>query len=362
MHASQPHPKSTILIVDDAPENLHLLRAILEKEYRIKAAIDGAKAIELACNPQDPPDLILLDVMMPGIHGYDVCRALKTNPIARKIPVIFVTALNDISDESQAFDVGAVDFITKPVSAPVVRARVATHLELYHQKRTLESMVQARTEELSHTQDVTIIGFATLAEFRDQETGAHILRTKEYVRILAQQLAQQPQWQALLTPQYINLLYKSAPLHDIGKIAIPDQILLKPGKLTPEEFEIMKKHTLYGRDAIARAEQALGNVQNSFLSLAKEIAYTHHEKWDGSGYPQGLHGEQIPLSGRIMAIADVYDALISKRVYKPAFAVTEAEQIIENERGKHFDPALVDAFLASRQHFWQIALNINDGK
>lgn len=232
-----PPPKPTLLIVDDAPENLHLLRAILEKEYRIKAAIDGAKAIELACNPEDPPDLILLDVMMPGMHGYDVCRALKANETAKKIPVIFVTALNDIADESQAFDVGAVDFITKPVSAPVVRARVATHLALYHQQRILEQMVQQRTEELSHTQDVTIIGFATLVEFRDQETGAHILRTKEYVRILAQHLAQQPPYKSLLTPEYINLLYKSAPLHDIGKIAIPDQILLKPGKLTHEEFD-----------------------------------------------------------------------------------------------------------------------------
>ncbi len=352
--------KPTILIVDDAPENIDLLRVILEGEYRVRIALNGEKAIELATNAQNQPDLILLDVMMPGLDGYEVCRYLKTSELTRKIPIIFVTALSETADESKGFELGAVDYITKPISAPVVRARVKTQLSLYDQKRMLEELVRERTEELSHTQDVTIIGFATLAEFRDQETGAHILRTQQYVRILAKYLMIHPRFSGLLNQEYIDLLYKSAPLHDIGKIAIPDHILLKPGKLTPEEFEIMKQHTTLGRNAIARAEEALGNVESSFLSLAREVAYTHHEKWDGSGYPRGLKGDDIPLSGRLMALADVYDALISKRIYKGTISPEKAEEIIQSESGAHFDPDVVEAFLDIRQVFWNIAQNIRD--
>jgi putative two-component system response regulator len=352
--------KQTILVVDDAPENIELLNLVLSGTYNIKVALNGEKALEIASNPADLPDLILLDVMMPGMDGYGVCRQLKTGQLTYKIPVIFVSALNDAQDESKGFEAGAVDYITKPVSTPIVRARVKTHLALYDQNRLLEDRVRERTEELAHAQNVTYIGFAALAEFRDHETGAHIIRTQQYVRILAQYLSIHPRFQGYLGSEEIELLQKSAPLHDIGKIAVPDRILLKPGKLTPDEFEEMKKHTIYGRDAIAQAELALGNVKNSFLRLAKEIAYTHHEKWDGSGYPQGLAGDDIPISGRLMAIADIYDALISRRVYKEAIPHEITVEIIANERGKQLDPDMVEAFLDLQDTFWNIAQNITD--
>jgi putative two-component system response regulator len=352
--------KQTILIVDDAPENIELLNLILSNEYRITVALNGERALEIAANPADLPDLILLDVMMPGIDGYEVCRQLKTRDSTRKIPVIFVSALSEPVDEAKGLGLGAVDYLSKPVTAPIVRARVKTHLILHDQKRALEEKVAERTAELAHTQDVTIIGFATLAEFRNQETGSHIMRTQHYVRLLAQYLMIHHRFSAILNHESINMLYKSAPLHDIGKIAVPDRILLKPGKLTPEEFEEIKLHTVYGRDALLRAEQALGNVKSTFLSIAKEIAYTHHEKWDGSGYPQGLAGDDIPISGRLMALADVYDALTSKRVYKEAYFHEKAAEMIQDERGKHFDPDIVDAFLDMGDVFRNIAHNIVD--
>jgi putative two-component system response regulator len=352
--------KQTILVVDDAPENIELLNLVLGSTYNIKVALNGEKALEIASNPADLPDLILLDVMMPGMNGYDVCRQLKTSPLTYKIPVIFVSALNETQDESKGFEVGAVDYITKPVSTSIVRARVKTHLALYDQNKLLEDKVRERTEELAHAQDVTYIGFAALAEFRDHETGAHIIRTQQYVRILAQYLSIHPRFQGYLGNEEIGLLHKSAPLHDIGKIAVPDRILLKPGKLTPEEFDEMKKHTIYGRDAIAQAERALGDEKNSFLRLAKEIAYTHHEKWDGSGYPQGLAGDSIPISGRLMALADIYDALISQRVYKAAIPHDAAVEIIVNERGKQLDPDVVEAFLEHQDMFGNISQTITD--
>jgi len=350
-----PLKKQTILIVDDAPENLEMMSAILKRDYTVKVATNANKAIELASNPKSLPDLILLDVMMPGMDGYQVCRNLKVSDLTRKIPVIFISALSESADERRGFEVGGVDYITKPVNAPVVRARVKTHLALYDQNRALEEKVQERTRELMHTQDVTIVGFSTLAEYRNQETGWHILATQQYVELLARYLTPRSEFSAFLTHENIELLRKSAPLHDIGKIAVPDRILLKPGKLTPEEFDEIKMHTIYGRDALARAEQALGDVRSSFLSIAKEIAYTHHERWDGSGYPQGLAGDEIPISGRLMALADVYDALISPRVYKKAIPREKAVEIIANERGKHFDPDVVDAFLDMEDVFHNIA-------
>jgi putative two-component system response regulator len=350
--------KQTILVVDDAPENVALLSTILGSEYIIKVALNGEKALEIASNPANQPDLILLDVMMPGMDGYETCRYLKTSDLTRKIPIIFITALSETTDESRGFEVGGVDYITKPVTAATVRARVRTHLALYDQNRILEEKVRERTHELTLTQDVTIIGFATLAEFRNQETGAHIMRTKQYVRLLAQYLSIHPKFSPVLGREAIELLYKSAPLHDIGKIAVPDNILLKPGLLTREEFEEVKKHTIYGRDAITRAERELGNFTSSFLQLGKEIAYTHHEKWDGSGYPQGLRGEEIPVSGRLMALADVYDALVSQRIYKEAFSHEKACDIIENESGKHFDPDVVGAFIDLEDVFRNISQQI----
>lgn len=303
---------------------------------------------------------------MPGMDGYSVCEQLKASPRTADIPVIFLTARMEKEAEGKGFVVGGVDYITKPFSPPVLKARVETHLALKQardalreQNALLEERVEQRTRRISALQDAIIMAMASLAETRDNETGNHIRRTQWYVRLLAEQLSRKPAYQELLTPGRIGLLYKSAPLHDIGKVGVPDRILLKPGKLTAEEFAEMKKHTEYGRDAIIAAEQSLDD-EETFLSLAKEIAYGHHEKWDGSGYPIGLTGEAIPLSARLMALADVYDALISKRVYKPAFSHEKARAIILEGRGLHFDPEVVDAFLEVESEVRRIAARLAD--
>ena len=344
-----------ILVVDDEPNNLQVIRQILKNEYELLFAKDGLKAIELA--NQYRPDLALLDIMMPDMDGYEVCRLLKANPGTAQIPVIFVTALNDVSDEEEGFNVGAVDYLSKPVSPAIVKARVRTHLSLYDQNRVLEKAVRARTRQLSMVQDATIFSLSTLAEYRDNETGGHILRTQGYVRALAQRLYDESAYSDQISEEIIDLLFKSAPLHDIGKVGVPDALLLKPGKLTPDEFEEMKKHTTYGYEALKKAEEHMGGEEAaSFLRYAKEIAHTHQEKWDGSGYPQALSGQNIPLSGRIMALADVYDALISKRVYKPPFPHSKAMTIIKEGEGTHFDPVILNAFLEIEQEFIDIAL------
>ena len=358
--------RPVVLVVDDTPDNLALMSGLLKDLYRVKLANSGERALVIAAT--DPsPDLILLDIMMPGIDGYEVCARLKSNPSTQHIPVIFLTAKSEIEDERKGLELGAVDYITKPVSPPIVMARVKAQLELkaaadfLRDKNTyLEQEVARRTQEVSAIQDVTIMVMASLAETRDTETGNHIRRTQNYVRILAIQLKEHPRFAAFLTERNIQMLYKSAPLHDIGKVGIPDRILLKPGKLTPEEFEIMKTHTILGRDAIDHAEGMLG-MPVDFLNMAKEIALSHQEKWDGSGYPQGLKGDDIPISARLMAVADVYDALISRRVYKEPMPHDQAVEIIRQGRGQHFDPDVADAFLASGDAFHEIALRYADG-
>lgn len=360
------HPEpATILVVDDTPANLSLMTGLLRDEYKVKAAIDGEKALRIA-QASPPPDLILLDIMMPGMDGYEVCRRLKADPATRDIPVIFLTAKSGIEDEKMGLDLGAVDYITKPISPPIVMARVRNHLVLKasadflrDKAAYLEHEVGKRIAEVIAIQDVTILAMASLAETRDSDTGNHIRRTQHYVKALALKLREQPRLAALLDDRYILMLFKSAPLHDIGKVGIPDRILLKPDKLTPEEFELMKTHTTLGRDAIHAAERQLG-MPVEFLKLAKEIAYSHQEKWDGSGYPEGLKGEAIPLSARLMALADVYDALISRRVYKEGMSHEQALAIISAGRGHHFDPDMVDAFLAIHEEFHAIAQRFID--
>ncbi len=344
--------QGSILIVDDTEENVDILLATLGELYDISVAIDGETALEML--EEFTPDLILLDIMMPGINGYEVCERLKRHTRTLKIPIIFLTALSEAQSEEKGLQLGAVDYITKPFNPFLVKARVKNHLELKMHRDNLELLVQQRTSELELTQEVTIESMGTLAEYRDPETGGHIQRTKHYVKILANHLKNHPKFSSQLDEQAIESLHKSAPLHDIGKVGVPDHILLKPGRLTEAEFTEMKKHTIYGRDAISRAEKKLGN--RSFLHYALEIAESHQEKWDGSGYPNGWKGEEIPLSGRLMAIADVYDALISKRVYKAPFTHSKAVAIIEEGRGNHFDPDLVDAFLQVAEEFRQIAL------
>ena len=357
--------KPTILVVDDTPDNIDLLCAVLEDEYRTKIAVNGERALKIA-NGESKPDLILLDIMMPGMSGYDVCKALKANPDTRDIPVIFVTAMSEVVDEQLGLGLGAADYITKPISAPIVLARIKTQLSmkrvhdfLRDHNQFLESEVERRTREIVALQDVTIHTMASLAETRDSETGNHIRRTAYYVKTLAEKLCSNPRFSEFLTEKNIELLFKSAPLHDIGKVGIPDRILLKPGRFEGNEMEIMKTHTTLGRDAIEHAERELG-ITVDFLKYAKEIAYGHQEKWDGSGYPQGLSGDDIPISARLMAVADVYDALISRRVYKEGMSHEAALAIISEGRGKHFDPDMVDAFLELQEEFKDIARRYAD--
>jgi len=357
--------KASILVVDDTPDNLKLMSGLLKEYYKVKIANSGKNALEIA-QSEIPPDLILLDIMMPEMDGYTVCFHLKANPNTAHIPVIFLTAKTEVTDETKGFELGAVDYITKPISPPIVLSRVKTHLAmkkmqdfLSDQNSFLESEVSKRTAEVNAIQDVTIHAMASLAETRDSDTGNHIRRTQQYVKVLAEKLRDNPRFSHFLDDKNIEMLFKSAPLHDIGKVGIPDKILLKPGKFTDEEFEIMKTHTTLGRNAILQAEKELG-LEVPFLKCAKEIAYYHQEKWDGSGYPTGLAGNDIPISARLMAVADVYDALISRRVYKTGMPHEKAVQIISEGKNTHFDPDMVDMFIELQDEFKAIAARFAD--
>jgi putative two-component system response regulator len=351
---------ATILIVDDTPENLAVLSGLLSPQYRVRAVSSGRRALQIAAG-QPPPDLILLDVMMPEMDGYSVIAELRANPASADIPVIFVTALERSDDEERGLALGAVDYITKPIRPAIVVARVKTQIELkaardllQDRNRGLEAEVARRMAENLRIQDISIHALARLAEVRDPETGNHLRRTQAYVRTLADELSSHPRFSAFLTPHNIEVLVKSAPLHDIGKVGIPDHILLKPGKLTDEEWEVMKTHCRLGYLAIEQAEQD-AEQPVAFLAMAKEITHHHHERWDGSGYPDGLSGDAIPISARLMALADVFDALIAQRSYKKPFPVERALQIIRDGQGSHFDPDVVDAFFARVDDFLQIA-------
>ena len=307
--------------------------------------MDGESAID-AIN-YEIPDLILLDVIMPEMDGFEVCKRLKSKSKTSKIPIIFLTSLTASNAESKGIKMGAVDFISKPFNVDVVKARVDKHIKLKTYSDDLEALVAERTKDMKAAQDAAIISMAVMSETRDNETGRHIKATQEYVRLLAEKL--QHKYETLKEAGMIDLFVKSAPLHDIGKVGLPDSILCKPGKFTPDEFEEMKKHTIYGNNTILEVEKILG--KNSFLRIARQITLSHHEKWDGSGYPHGLKGEEIPLSARIMALADVYDALVSKRVYKKAFTHEKAVEIIKKDSGIHFDPTVVNAFLELSDQF-----------
>ena len=355
----------TILVVDDTPANLVVLGELLQPHYRVRVANSGARALQVAAS-EPRPDLILLDVMMPGMDGYEVLERLRANPATRDIPVIFITAMNSTQEEERGLSVGAVDYITKPIRPAIVQARVRTQLELKQardwlkdQNNYLEAEISRRMSENLLVQEVSIHALARLAETRDPETGNHLRRTQNYVRALGRHLQNHPRFAAFLTDHTVELLAKSAPLHDIGKVGIPDHILLKPGKLTAQEWEIMKTHAKLGSDAIEHAERD-AEKPVEFLILAKEIARWHHEKWDGSGYPDRLKGDAIPISARLMALADVFDALISPRVYKPAFPFSQARAIIADSRGRHFDPDVTDAFLALYDEFVAIAERYGD--
>lgn len=357
--------KSTLLVIDDTPDNLALMSALLKSTYKVKVANHGDKGFKIAAS-ENPPDLILLDVMMPDIDGYQVCRQLKANAGTRDIPIIFLTAKSEENEEQKGLELGAVDYITKPINPSIVLARIKTQLQLKaaadflkDKAAYLEKEVAKRTEEVTAIQDVTILAMASLAETRDSDTGNHIRRTQYYVKALAEKLKSNPRFAEFLTAPNINTLFKSAPLHDIGKVGIPDCILLKPGRFEAHEMEIMKTHTTLGRDAIQQAENALG-IKVEFLTMAKEIALYHQEKWDGSGYPEGLSGDNIPISARLMAVADVYDALVSRRVYKEGMSHEKAIQVILEGKGSHFDPDMVDAFAEIHLEFQAIAQRYAD--
>jgi len=353
----------TLLVVDDSPENLLQLGELLaDAGYHVRVANCGRIALQLAT--QEPkPSLILLDIMMPEMDGHEVLRRLRSNLFTHDIPVIFLTAHDKAEDEERAFDAGIVDYIIKPIRPAIVLARVRNQLLLRHarhwlldQNQALEAEVARRLRENDLIQAVSMRALAHLAETRDSETGCHIQRTQNYVLALATRLAKHPRFAATLNSKYIETLARSAPLHDIGKVGIPDHILLKPGKLTPAEWEIMKTHTVLGGEAITLAERDL-DASVEFLAQAKEIVRWHHERWDGGGYPDGLAGDNIPLSARLMAVADVFDALISKRVYKEAMPFPEVRRIIAAGRGSQFDPDITDSFLEGCKEFEAIALH-----
>jgi putative two-component system response regulator len=318
----------TVLIIDDSPESIDVLRSVLGSEYRLRVAINGSKAIEISESLN--PDIILLDVMMPEMDGYETCRRLKENANTANVPIIFVTTLSETESQLKGLELGAVDYITKPYTASLVRSRVRAHVALHRQSEELKELVRQRTHELLETRLEIIRRLGRAAEYRDNETGMHIMRMSHMTRLLA--LAHG------LSEARAELLFQASPMHDVGKIGIPDSILLKPGKLTPDEWEIIKRHTTIGAEII-------GDHGSDLIVLARMVALRHHERWDGGGYPGGLKHTNIPVEARIVALADVFDALMSVRPYKPAWTLDDTLQYIFAQRAQHFDPDLIDAFV-----------------
>jgi len=336
-----PHtnPQDTILLVDDSPEMIDILGAILRPFYRVKFATNGLDALAIA--RRSPPSLILLDVMMPGMSGHEVCRHLKADLRTRDVPILFVTASGDATDEQLGLELGAVDYLHKPLNPPLVLQRVRIHLELRNQNLALEEKVRERTWQLEETRLEIVRRLALAGEYRDNETGLHVIRMSYMAHRLALAIGV-PESQA-------EILFHAAPMHDIGKIGIPDHILLKRGKLEPDEWVTMKTHTLIGAEII-------GHHDSPLLQMARSVALTHHEKWDGSGYPKGLAGDTIPLEGRLVAVADVYDALTSERPYKLAWTPDEAFAYIQDQSGQHFDPRLASLFLELKSEIVEIGM------
>lgn len=334
----------TILIIDDSPDNLIVLSEILKPFYKVKVATNGAKALQMIASG-DIPDLILLDIMMPDISGYDVCKKLKSDSLTRNIPIIFVTALSDEADEAEGLHLGAVDYITKPINSAIVLARVNTQISLLRYQHDLEQKLQERTEEIVLTRMEVIRQLGRAAEFKDNETGTHVVRMSLYAKLIAQKIG--------LDHARVELIYLAAPMHDIGKIGTPDAILQKPSALDGDEWEIVRRHPLQGADII-------GNHHSLLLQTARIVSLTHHERFDGKGYPHGIKGYDIPLAGRIVAIADVFDALTSKRPYKEAWSLEDAIQYLIAQKGEHFDGELVDTFLSNMNEIKMIMAQFKD--
>lgn len=354
-----PQQPATIMIVDDTPANLQLLETMLvEQQYRVLSFPRGDIALKAA--RRNPPDLVLLDITMPAMDGYQFCRFLKEDRELRDIPVIFLSGLNEPFDKVKAFQVGGVDYITKPFHLEEVQARLKTHLKLRRlqlqvecHNRDLKAQVEAYADEIIASQMATIFALARLAESRDDDTGKHLDRVQIYSRLLAQRLAQGSPYREEITPEFIENLHLASPLHDIGKVAIPDEVLLKKGRLSAAEFEVMKQHTVIGARTLASVLEKY--PQNVFIRTGVQVARSHHERWDGSGYPDGSRGRAIPLYARVMALVDVYDALCSKRCYREALPHEEAYRFIVEGSGSHFDPAIVEAFDAISARFCAVS-------
>ncbi|MEH6593512.1 MAG: two-component system response regulator [Halioglobus sp.] len=336
--------KATILVVDDTPENIDLLVAILKDDYKVKAARNGEQALKIA-SLGAKPDLILLDIMMPGIDGFEVCRRLKADPSRCDIPVIFVTAKITTDDEIHGLELGAVDYITKPISPPVVLARVKTHIALHDQNRELAQQVKEQTETINDTRLKIIQRLGRAAEYKDDNTGMHVIRMSHYARVLGRA--------AGMNETMADTLLDAAPMHDIGKIGIPDRILQKASALDPDEWRIMQTHTDMGTKII-------GDDPSELLRMARQVAATHHECWDGTGYPLGLKGENIPLVGRIVAVADVFDALTSKRPYKNAWTIEDSIDYLQAQAGKQFDPVLIRLFIENLEQIRNLMAQFTD--
>lgn len=360
--------KATIMVVDDTPTHLALLEGmLLNRGYRILELTSGKKA--LAALKKCRPDLVLLDIMMPDMNGFEVCRRIKADDSLKQIPVIFISALEDIENKLKAFNGGGVDFVSKPLREQEVLARVEVHLKIRHlqrklarQNRYLENLVQEKVKEISDSRMATIAALIKLAEARDDDTGCHIERVRKFCRMLAEKLSEDFRYAYRIDDDFIKNIYHSAPLHDIGKVSIADSVLLKPGKLTSEELETIKTHTTLGADTLESVRKRYPG--NKFIIMGIEIARSHHERWDGKGYPDGLSGEDIPLSARIMAVTDVYDALRSSRPYKDPFSHEKAFDIILKDAGKHFDPAVVSAFVSIERAFadlWERCKDMPNG-
>jgi len=345
-----------VLIVDDIETNRVVLEEILKDKYETITAEDGIMAMSLLFSGEIKPSIVLLDIMMPGVDGYEVLVKMKENPLTANIPVIFITAADSYSNEKKGLMLGAVDYISKPFNPEIVAARVATHLRLFHYSEKLELLVEEKVGQLMKSKEKMLDTIANIVEYRNFESGSHIKRTKELTRILAGCLSENPLLGRAISPSEVDVMAQAAPLHDIGKISIPDEVLLKPGKLTTEEFDMMKKHTTIGGEMIKlMIYDDDVDEDNAFLSRCYEIALSHHERWDGKGYPRGIAGNAIPLVARILALVDVYDALISPRVYKPAMSHEEAVEIISEGAGTQFDEKIVEAFLMVEDEFKKFA-------
>ncbi|WP_117235094.1 HD-GYP domain-containing protein [Vibrio maerlii] len=337
--------KPVVLIVDDTKENLDVLSGLLSPHYNIRAAINGNLALKLV-DLSPKPDLILLDIMMPDLDGYEVCRRLKSQPHTKHIPVIFVTAKISPEDEVKGLNLGAVDYITKPINPAVALRRVQTHISLHNQTQALYFEVRRATEEINQGKVEMIKTLGRAAEYKDNETGMHVMRMSHYCYVLARA--------AGFNEEDAELLREAAPMHDVGKIGIPDAVLLKPGKLEGSEWEVMKQHVEIGVDILSSSSES------ALIDIARRVAQFHHEKWNGNGYPKGISGEDIPIEGRIAAIADVFDALTSERPYKAAWTVERAVGLLEEEKGKHFDPELVDLFIKNLPKILEIKSQFKD--